>query len=312
MLTTVLISHKLPGRRVNSGNEHGAHPRERDEHWTFFRKGFFLNIRLARVGAALLGACLAAIPVTAGAQTTAGIDLDLSNGQHAESNVRYNFPLVPLPMLHFTARVKNFAIHLEAVPPLGPIGYGTASGYAPQATRLSYLVGTLRYYATGSRYFFGVGSTVLNQRTTTSQSRQSYFNLYTVNDSNDTAQLSRVTGSLYEAGYAVKLPKSAVEVIVGINPKLRANYYVDVAESHTVTLPNGSTHASHYGYGFMWPEHGAQVESSVRWTRDLIHMSISYGIRYINYTAAYDQSNRLADKNSLLMPFIGIARRIGH
>jgi hypothetical protein len=172
---------------------------------------------------------------------------------------------------------KNWRVHLEAMPPIGPVPLAqNVSLYGNnQDPRVSYVNGELMYASPDHPYAFGLGETIINQRT-----------LY---PPSSIAQSSRVVGlrvlangTLYHQG------RERVEVSVAVNPALQG-------------LQTTS------GAGLMpLAEYGSLFDASLRWTVDQERYALVYGVRYLNYTAAYRIDNSLADRNHLFMPFVGI------
>lgn len=230
----------------------------------------------ARVIVAMLLSCMCAAPSWADT-TTIGITLNGTTGAHIESDQSQAIPFLPLPMFELEHVHKNWRVHLEAMPPIGPVPLaqnGSLFGNN-QDPRVSYVNGDLLYAPPDRPYAFGLGETIINQRT-----------LY---PPSTIAQSSRVVGlrvlangTVYQAG------RERAEITVAVNPALQG-----------VQATSGA--------GLMpLAEYGSLFDASFRWTVDQGVYAWVYGVRYLNYTAAYRIDNSLADRNHLFMPFVGI------
>jgi hypothetical protein len=59
-------------------------------------------------------------------------------------------------------------------------------------------------------------------------------------------------------------------------------------------------------------ERASLLDGSLRWSVDMGRYAFVYGVRYINYSAAYTDANELADRNHLFMPFAGVEFPLHH
>jgi hypothetical protein len=209
--------------------------------------------------------------------TTIGITLNGTTGAHVEPNQAEAVPFLPLPMFELEHVHKNLRLRLEAVPPIGPVPLAQNSSLFGdnQDPRVSFLNGEVLYAPPDVPYAFGLGETVINQRT-----------LY---PPSSIAQSSRVVGlrllanaTLYENG-----PERA-EASVAVNPSLQGLQQTSGASLMPLA------------------EYGSLFDASLRWTVSHDRYDFVYGVRYLNYTAAYRIDNSLADRNHLFMPFVGI------
>jgi len=230
----------------------------------------------ARVIIAML-LCAACATCAMADTTTIGITLNGTTGAHIESDQAQAIPFLPLPMFELDHVHKQLRVHIEAMPPIGPVPLAqNGSLYGNnQNPRVSYLNADLMYAPPNVPYSFGVGETIINQRT-----------LY---PPSTIAQSSRVVGMrvaasavLYQEG------NERADASVAVNPGLQGLQRTTGA----ALMPLA--------------EYGSLFDGSLRWTIDHGRYAFVYGVRYLNYTAAYRADNSLADRNHLFMPFAGI------
>jgi len=209
--------------------------------------------------------------------TTIGITLNGTTGAHIEPDQAQAIPFLPLPMIEFDHVHKQLRVHVEAMPPIGPVPLaqnGSLYGNS-QNPRVSFLNADILYAPPDQPYSLGVGETIINQRT-----------LY---PPSPIAQSSRVVGmqllvnaTLYQYG------RQRADASIAVNPGLQG-----------LQVTNGT--------GLMpLPEYGSLFDGSLRWSVDHGSYVLVYGVRYLNYTAAYHIDNSLADRNHLFMPFVGV------
>ncbi|HTZ56001.1 MAG TPA: hypothetical protein VMB20_13140 [Candidatus Acidoferrum sp.] len=217
--------------------------------------------------------------------TTIGVTLNGTTGAHIEPQQTETIPFLPLPMFELEHVHKQLHIRLEAMPPIGPVPLAQNANFFgdDQNPRVSYLNGELSLYTPNQRYAFGIGETVINQRT-----------LY---PPSPFVQSSRVVGMrwilhgvLYDKG------NQRVEASLAVNPGLQG------LQQTTGTPALFAPRA----------ERGSLVDTSLHWTIDERSFLLVYGVRYLNYTAAYSGDNSLADRNHLFMPFVGIDWPLRH
>lgn len=177
-------------------------------------------------------------------------------------------------MFEFNYGRKRVHIRAEIVPPIGPVSLGTGPFGYSQEPRLSYLNAEALYYSSNGRYALGLGETVLNQRT-----------LY---PPTPVVQASRVVGVRYSArAMLFATSRASLEAALAVNPSLHGLQYT------------GAGRAS-----FDDAERGAMIDTALRWSVPTPHFIFSYGLRYINYSAAYCATGALADRNNFLLPFV--------
>ncbi|MGB6986582.1 MAG: hypothetical protein WBD74_11470 [Candidatus Aquilonibacter sp.] len=235
---------------------------------------------IARVSIALVFSCACVARADADT-TTIGVTLNGTTGAHIEPQQTESIPFLPLPMFELEHVHNQLHIHLEAVPPIGPVPLAQNANLYDnnQNPRVSYLNGELSLYTPNQRYAFGIGETIINQRT-----------LY---PPSPYVQSSRVVGVrwilaavLYDRG------NQRVEANLAVNPALQGLQQTELTKSSAPFAPLA--------------ERGSLVDASLRWTIDERSFRFVYGVRYLNYTAAYTGDNSLADRNHLFMPFAGV------
>lgn len=216
-------------------------------------------------------------------QTTFGVTLNATTGHHIESGATQSVPLLPLPMLQIEHTHRRLKLLLEIVPPIGPIPLAQGNGpSASEDPRVSYLDGQALYGFAHGRFAFGVGETIINQRT-----------LYAPNSY---IQSSRIVGTRYVVRALLhETPGSRLDAMVAFNPSLHGVQFS--------FLP-WATQSD--------PERGSLVDASLRWRVPFKRYTLAYGLRYINYTAAYSDGGNLADRNHLFMPFVGLIWHAQH
>jgi hypothetical protein len=239
-------------------------------------------LRFAALVAAFVG-------VGAGAALAdpAGADIGFTlnpvvGGVHDSFNDTIHLPPVPVPLLDASAHVGPFEIVTFGLPVTAAVPY-TDKLQGTVALRLMIVDATLRVWA--GHVGVGVGQTLYNQ-TTHYATADSYA------ASGDERQYSRITGAHYEL--AVRMP-------------FRAGTLEASLRDAPVLL---GTQVSTYGNGTpsrFDPERGEQIDGSVRYKHAIgPHEFAVLGVRYVNFTAAYDIPSRpLSDRNCALMPSIG-------
>lgn len=226
---------------------------------------------------------------------TFGITLSASIGTHAEAHTRQRIPTVPFPVFDVRVPLHRFEIDAEGVPPIGPVGYNSHSAYAIRGTKLSYLMGEVRYRFPKTRWSAGIGEMLYNQETVYDATRFG---------STDTlVDTSRVGGARYELGYeAFHTPVRSLAFSAAVAPAMHATVY------EVQTVVSGPFRMS---FGEQGPETGSQVEAQALYGIKARAMTWTAGLRYVNYIAHFDFSGQLSDRNSLLLPFVGVRMPIG-
>jgi len=227
-----------------------------------------------RVVLALLTFCVCSMRVCADT-TTVGLTLNGTTGAHIQPDQVESIPFLPLPMLELDHVHKSLRLHLEGMPPIGPVPLAQNAGIFDdnQNPRVSYFNAELWYQPSPARYGIGLGETVINQRT--------------VYPPSPLVQSSRVVGMrlLGRARLYAQGP-TRVDLSLAVNPAMQG---LQLSEPGT---PLG--------------EHASLVDTALRGSTRERGFTLVYGLRYLNYTAAYSIDGSLADRNHLFMPFAGI------
>lgn len=251
-----------------------------------------------RVWALLFLVCCPAVPAAARAAddgTSAGISVVVVHGQHAEQGGTASAPLIPAPLLNIAHRFRNVEIDAEGIPPLRSFPVGN-NGLGMQNIALSYLSGSVRYWNRRGTFALGIGETLYNQRT-------DYLGFSSPNFTEWQYDKSRVAGALYEAVNRLPLHGGSVlETWIAYNPVLHGRMSWTNYETF-----NGGTRTQDLLPDW---ERGSQIQAEVRLERPAGPYTISYGMRYLNYQAYFD-GGFFADRNTFLMPFVGVTRRLG-
>ncbi|MBV8637711.1 MAG: hypothetical protein JO322_06460 [Candidatus Eremiobacteraeota bacterium] len=208
-------------------------------------------------------------------QTSVGVTVNATTGSHVESSRVSSIPLLPLPMLEIDHVHRQYELHLEGVPQLGPVSLTQSDPYGEAlAPSVSYLNGELLYRSSIEPIAIGIGETVLNQRTL---DRIPFFTNVTA------VHYSRVVGMRFVARSQIYgNARRRVDLLLAVNPAMHG-------------LEDGK-----------YAEDASLFDGSLRWTLMRSRYDIVYGLRYLNYTAAYSSDHSLGDRNHLFMPFVGI------
>jgi len=242
---------------------------------------------LALLITAALGAPAHADPVT----FEPGISLNpILFGSHQSYNDKTTIAPIPVPILEARIRSGPFEFEAFGLPALAAVPH-TDAVEGPTSTRLSILDGTFRVYDPLHRYSFGAGETLYNQAT--------YYTNGIEIEGVGERQSSRVVGGHYELGYHIGIGKGHLDAFAALAPAMRGAQ---------ITLYDDPLYHGRYD-----PEVADQLDLNVRWERQLsAHRSIFFGVRYVNYTARYDEhSGGLSDRNVGLLPAIGMHWQIG-
>jgi hypothetical protein len=153
------------------------------------------------------------------------------------------------------------------------------------ALRLSIFDGTFRIWDPSRHVAVGVGETVYNQTTH-----------YATADSFATGggerQYSRIAGAHYEVAVRIPFRAGTLETSLRYAPVLLG--------TQVSTYEDGTP--SRFD-----PERGEQIDGNVRYVHHVgAHMDAVLGVRYVNFTAAYDRPGHpLSDRNAALLPGFG-------
>jgi hypothetical protein len=244
--------------------------------------------RNARALALALTVALATAPAAARADdafaTTAGLTLNpIVGGVHESFDDTIHLPPIPVPLLEASQRLGPFEIAGYGLPPTIAIPY-TDAIQGSTSLRLTILDASLRLWNRTHRVAIEAGETVYNQTTHYATADDYLFT--------DERQYSRVVGGHY--GIVVHVP-------------LRTGFIETEVRDAPVLL---GTQVSTYGDGAPSrydPERGEQIDADVRYIRTVgKHTQMIVGLRYVNYTAAYDVPGfPLSDRNAALLPSFG-------
>jgi hypothetical protein len=276
--------------------------------------------RVLRVSAIALSVLLCAAPARA-AQVVVGITSAFTFGTHEERQGRDTVPLLPVPLITLRVPLRRFEFVAEGVPPLGPIPYRSAYNGTSQSTLLSYAHAALRYKL-DSHFSVGIGETLYNQRTTYVQTRVFYGYLYmqdgskvpaTVTSTSSQVDASRVPGMRFEVRGQWQIGRVQwVAAELAVTPAMHAvvraanRFQTSIATTAPIKQPPA------FSYSFPAPETGSEVDASVTAGRRFGSFTLLYGVRYLNYIAHFNAGGTLADRNTLVLPFIGFERTFGH
>lgn len=250
-----------------------------------------------RVWAILLAAALVPQYVRAD-QTSVGVQLAGTHGTHRESEGTVNAPLVPVPIVTVSHRAGCFEVAAEGLPPVGPIRIAN-NGLGMRDIALTYVDGSVRYWNRSGTLGIGVGETLYNQRTT-------FVRVQDATHFGTEVDQSRVAGTRYEIAGRVPIgTKNEFRATLGVNPAMHGRYAYDL---RVVNGPFPIVAHSPANW-----ERASQVDADARFVHRSGAYAFSYGVRYLNYTAAYTSwaAPRFADSNSLLMPYVGVERFFG-
>lgn len=247
-------------------------------------------------------------------ETTFAATINPLDGSHTVNGGRSDaISFAPLPLVELVVRDRNESIRIEGLPPV-TLRYGSG-GDGAQSTSLSIINATYRH-AFGQGWFIGAGQTLYNQSTTYAASNSTYVytrgNLSSPIYGNE-VQYSRVTGPRFEAGRVVRHGRDQLEVWASANPRMHGVQYTQIpTERFCYGSTTGTFTCPTIVQTFADPENGAQVDLSARFARRLSRNSeLLLGLRYLNYTAHYDDfPGQLADRNAGWAPVIGYRIRL--
>lgn len=215
-----------------------------------------------------------------------GITLNpIVGGIHDSFNDQIHLPPIPVPLLEASYRVGNFELTGYGLPPTVAIPYSDAI-QGSTSLRLTILDGTFRVWDNAHRFGVGVGETVYNQTT-------HYAVADSFSASGGERQYSRLAGAHYEI--VARFPFRAGMLETSLR-------YAPVMLGTQVSTYDNNVTPSRFD-----PERGEQIDASIRYVRQISrHGDAVIGVRYVNFTAAYDVPLRpLSDRNAAVLPAIG-------
>jgi len=238
----------------------------------------------AAIVAALVALCSA--PAWADSPSAAiGITLDpILGGIHDSYNDQVHLPPIPVPLIEGDVNLANFEVTGYGLPPTIAIPYDDAI-QGPTRLRLTIFDATFRVWDNAHRFGLGVGETIYNQ--TTHYQVADYFAT-----SGGERQYSRIAGAHYEVVARFPVRAGTLETSVRYAPALLGTQ-VSTYEDGTPTRFD--------------PERGQQIDGNIRYVHHVgRHMDAVLGVRYVNFTAAYDIPSRpLSDRNAAVLPAFG-------
>jgi len=259
---------------------------------------------------------LCALASARAGETTIGVTLNPTIGAHSEEpNDRQTLPVVPAPIFSLEYETGRFAFFLEGLPPIGPVAFNGTSVSHATGTKISLFDGAARYAFANSRVWIGLGETVINQATT--YRTVSYEGsiivppdpvVYPVTNILDRRDASRVVGARYEIGADLwKHGGQRLELSMAVSPTMHARLDRWFASTDVSDVPGWPT--PHYEASQTVAEQASLVDGQVRWSLSRGRSIWSLGVRYVNHVAKFDNGT-LADRNTLILPFVGWAARI--
>jgi hypothetical protein len=265
--------------------------------------------RIAVIAAALFSwtaAAACAEPV----ETSFSLTVNALNGKHEINGGQGDtLGFAPLPLGELTLRRGSESLRVEGLPPV-TFGYSNL-GDGAMSTRLSIVNATLRHTFAGG-WFVGVGQTVYNQFTTYASSNSTFFyerGFVSLPINGNEAQYSRVTGPRFELGQGFGLGPEHLDVSAAVNPHMHGVQYTRIPTFNRICSGRGTsrTCGPYIVQTFADPENAAQVDLAARFSHRLSkHGALLYGLRYLNYSAHYDDyPGQLADRNVGFAPQLG-------
>jgi hypothetical protein len=247
--------------------------------------------------AVVLALCATGLGIPAGAradETSTRIGLTLNpiiGGLHESYDDLVHVRPVPIPLIEVRHVHGPVELDLEGLPPVASVRYDDTLQGGHTSTRLSIFDGFVRVWDPLHRFSAGLGQTLYNQST-------HYTHSVEIAGTGET-QFSRVTGLTYTVGYGIPLHRGRFEAIFNYAPAMRGVQY---------TIYDISFYRPRIN-----PERAGQIDTAARFVHPLgARSEIVLGVRYVNYTASYDQpSGGLSDRNVGLLPVIGYLTRIG-
>jgi hypothetical protein len=266
--------------------------------------------------AVFLVASAAAVAQAEPLEATFSLTINPMSGQHQVNGGEVDrLSFAPLPLAELTLRRRAESVRIEGLPPV-TFGYG-GSGLGSQSTRLSIVNATYRH-TFGHGVFAGVGQTLYNQSTTYAATQSGYYYTrgFTVDPiQGSEEQYSRVTGLRFELGTTINLKHDRIELLAAANPKMHGIQYTRIPtpfDECSFSSGGGPPVCRQLVDTFADPENAAQVDLSARVAHKLSkHGELLYGLRYLNYSAHYDEfPGQLADRNVGFAPTIGYRVRL--
>ncbi len=217
------------------------------------------------------------------------------SGNHTEIGGAAQALFLPAPLLRITTSEKRWAIFVEGATTFGRglvaqnVGFNTGASSAA----ISYLNGVVRYHI-NALTTLGIGETIYNQKSL--YDAIGFFG-------EPYAQASRVVGARFELRSEIySTVHSRWHADLALNPRLTT----DLVQYEPTNDADGDE-----GILRSTPESGSLVDASISNRVENRRYALTYGIRYVNEAMFYPY-DQLAHRESLVVPFVGIARTFGH
>jgi hypothetical protein len=232
-------------------------------------------------------------------ETAIGIAITGTSGTHRETSGAAQAPLIPAPIVAVSHRWKRWELLGEGLPPLGPIGVAN-NGLGMHSVALTYANLGARHWNANGTLAFGLGETLYNQHTNVHVYQDAFTSV-------DDTEYSRVVGVRYEiVARSYRLNGDYVEAMAATDPAMHGRY----TYTRQYAFQNG--HHFENTTPAVW-ESASQVEAGLRYVHRFGQYALSYGVRYLNYTAHFSgTASGFADANSLVMPFVAVQVSLGH
>lgn len=245
-------------------------------------------------------------------QATFTVTVNPLFGQHQVDGGQIDqLSAAPLPLGELVLRRRNDGIRIEGLPPV-TFRYGAGSGDGTQSTQLSLINATYRRWFAGG-WFVGAGQTLYNQFTNYAGVNGTFAYVrdgmvFPIHGRE--AQYSRVTGARFEVGRTAQWGRNSFELLVGGNPRMRGVQYTRIPTAPLVCPGLGPCPL--HQLTFADPENAGQLDLSARIAHRLSRgTELVYGVRYLNYSAHYDDfPGKMADRNVGFAPTIGVRLRL--
>lgn len=164
----------------------------------------------------------------------------------------------------------------------------------------------------------GIGQTLYNQQTTQTLKTVSHGMLLwnghavPVTFANERSQIdaSRVPGMRYETQVSLPLGQVHLTASLALTPSMHAVIHECLCLRSTQTSAIFNRSYS-FSQDAQEAETASEVDASVGFTHRIGKFKLTWGLRYLNYIARYDSTRALADRNTLVLPFIGVERALG-
>ena len=271
-------------------------------------------LRCGSVMTAVFFVCATALASADPIDATLAVTVNALSGQHQVNGGHSDaLTFAPLPLAELNVRWNADSLRIEGLPPV-TFGYSN-TGDGALSTRLSIVNATLRHTVAGG-WFAGLGQTIYNQSTTYVPVNGNFF--YSRNFTNDPIngsemQYSRVTGARFELGRMTQSGRNRIEWWAAANPRMRGIQYTRIPTFRFFCGGgNVISPCQQVVDTFADPENASQVDLSARVAHRITkNGEVLLGLRYLNYTAHYDDfPGQLADRNVGFAPTLGFRLKL--